>query len=124
LVLTPPFYEQFVEVRRQQFAQQEQARSREFDKWIADLNASVAEWRDWRQQHPGLGTMAALRVHAKWLVPLIVSVANPTLLVQPWFFSVLAADGKAKVAEDIYGHWRVRIAVRKITNDGGVKRRG
>lgn len=122
--MVPPFYEQFVEIRRQQFEQHAQARSPQYEKLLADLNASIAEWRDWRQRHPGPGTLSVLRTHAKWLIPLFVTVTNPGLLIQPWFISALATDGRTESAMDIYNHWRVRITVRRVLKDGGVKRRG
>jgi hypothetical protein len=128
LALLPPFYEQFVEVRRQQFAQHPQARSPQYEKLLADLNASIADWHDWRERHPGPGTLAVLRAKAKWLVPWFVTVANPTLLAQPFISALVigAFDkyGKAAAVEGLYDRWRTRITVRSILKDGGVKRRG
>jgi hypothetical protein len=122
--LVLPFYEQFVEVRRQQFEQHQQARSPQYEKLLADLNASIAEWRDWRERHPGPSTLSVLRTNAKWLIPLFVTVANPGLLIQPWFISALGANGRAESATDIYSRWRIQVTVRHILKDGGVKRRG
>jgi hypothetical protein len=123
LALIPPFFEQFVEIKRQ-LAWQQPAISPQSEKQLADLNASISEWSDWRQRQPGPGTLTVLRANAKWLVPLFATVANPTLLVQPWLISLLGANGTAQAGDDIYSRWRTWITVNNILKDRGVKRRG
>jgi len=118
--LIPANYEQFLQVRRQQLALKEQERSLQYEKLLADLNASIIEWRDQRRKHPGPGTMTVLRAQARWLVPIFATVANPTLLVQPWFLLALTAKGQTEpVMENLYGRWTVW----RILKDDGVKRR-
>ena len=120
----PAHFEQFLQVRRQQLALQEQVRSPQYEKLLADLNASIAEWQDWRQRHPGPGTITVLRAQATWLAPLFASVANPMLLVNPWLYVAVAAMVRDdSELERLYDRWTVRIAVRGILKDGGVKRR-
>jgi hypothetical protein len=124
LSLIPANHEQFFLVRRQQLALQEQVRSSQYEQLLADLNVSIAEWQDWRQRHPGPGTLTVLRAQAKWLVPWIAVVANPLLLSSPWFYSALAATNKIGPTLGGLGeHWTVRITARGILKGGGVKRR-
>ena len=123
--LTPVNYEQILQLRRQQFALREQERSPQYEKQLAELVGSIAQWHDWRQRHPGPGTITALRAQVKWLAPLFATVANPLLLANPWLYGALAVMVKeGSEATDLYDRWAVRIAVRGILRDGGVKRRG
>jgi hypothetical protein len=125
LSLTPVNYEQILQLRRQQFALREQERSPQYEKQLTDLARSIAQWHDWRQRHPGPGTITALRAHARWLAPLFATVANPLLLANPWLYGALAVMVKeGSEVTDLYDRWAVRIAVRGILRDGGVKRRG
>jgi hypothetical protein len=122
--LTPANYAQFIEVTRQQFAQQERPLSPRFAQSLANHAASIIEWRDWREKHPGPGTITVLRAHARWLAPLFAAVANPLLLGSPWLYGAIAVTSEARPdVAALYERWRVRIAVRGILTDGGVKRR-
>jgi hypothetical protein len=84
LALVPANYQQILELRRQQFAPHAQEPSLQYEKALANLSQSIVEWRDWRQRHPGSGTMQALRAQAHWLVPLFAIASNPLLLGAPW----------------------------------------
>jgi len=122
LSLIPITYEHILELRRQQFELHEQAETPQYQKLLSDLNASISEWRAWRQHHPGPGTLAVLHAQAQWLVPIFVTVASPAL-APPWLFAAIASrkNGGFDLA-DLYERWSVRITLRSIVKDGGVKR--
>jgi hypothetical protein len=125
LALTPVIYEQVLELTRQQLVLRHgQDRSPQYGKLLADLEVSIAEWHDWRERHPGPGTITALRAQARWLAPLFATVANPLLLASPWLFGVIAtANRTGPDLAALYESWAVRITLRAVRKDGGVKRR-
>src|SRR6185437_3768566 len=115
MALVPANYQQFLAIRRQQFALREQERSPQYEKLLADLKGSIAEWEAWRSRHPGPGTMAVLRAQAVWLAPLIATVANPVLLGSPWLYGALGLANRAgPLLGPFRDQWMVNVAVRQI----------